>query len=88
MIHKNAIYGNIENVVVVEFNGDVLVLNFTKTETNSVHVLFQSSEVEYKPNINVKVDKIFPEIVFIFQNPASIDAIINKLLEARTELTK
>jgi hypothetical protein len=88
MIHKNAFYGSTSNVTVAEFNGDILILNSKKTEVNSVHVVFQSDETTHKPNTKVEIGGIYPEIVFMFRKPESIDALINKLLEARSELTK
>lgn len=91
MIIKNATFGKTENTIVCELGaGDVFMLGSKKGNNGEVILALKTIEpreigIKRKTDIN-SFDELQPEIVFIFNKIESLDALIDTLLDCRTEM--
>lgn len=91
MIEKNATYGKTDNVVIVKLGkGDVHMIMSEKSEDNSVHLAFRTTEPHSINEIReiedgITYDDLKPEIVFIFNKVEGIDSLIEMLKDCKKE---
>lgn len=92
MIHKNTTFGALENVTVLEFGkGDIMITHGDNEKHQSVHFKttesFEVGQVHKNPE-GATSDDFKSEIIMTFDNPNSIDVLMEYLQIAKETLFK
>jgi hypothetical protein len=92
MIYKNAKYGEVENVTILEFGkGDILVCNASNDKYKHESIIFKSQDptpigTEDSTFTGKTTNEYAPEVMMIFTKPESIDVVIDHLQKCKDKL--
>jgi hypothetical protein len=88
MIYKNKNYGKVEDVTILEFGqGDILcVPGVGEKHTSVLFKTHEPHEIGKEHTVGPDSDQFKPDVVMTFNNPGSIDVVIEMLQKAKKDL--